>query len=299
MRRVASVLFAVALLAFVLPFAVVSCDGSRVEPTGAELMLRTAPESEGLPPEGVALGELVVAYGGGLATAAFLAFALSLVAAVRAWRAGWAPLAGIVGVAALLFLWTRGSGEAEGVVDVDARLGGFLAGGAGAAGALAAAAVWLAAEPRPSVRPLAPVAAASLLLFGYLFPADRSSIFTSAYADTLDVTRPWDGAFWLLPVLTGVLLLARRDGVPPNLAAFAAGVLAVAGADVGEEAWDVLRDEGLRAAVAAIAFLAGIVTAGAWAVANEWTRLRRPALLPFLAGAALTLAAWLASPANA
>ena len=298
MRRVALVLFALALLAFVLPFAVVSCDGSSVEPTGADLVLRTAPETEGTNRAGADLGELVVAYGGGLATAAFLAFALCLLATVSRWRGGWAPLAGIVGVAALVALWTRGGGETEAIADVDFRLGGFLAGGAGAVGALAAAAVWLRAERRPTVRPLAPVAAASLLLFGYLFPADRSPILTTAYADTLDVTRPWDGAFWLLPVLAGVLLLARRNGLSPNAAAFAVGVLAVAGADVADETWGLLRDEDLQAAVAAIAFLAGIVTAGAWAIAYEWSRLRRPALLPLLAGVALTLVAWLASPAN-
>jgi hypothetical protein len=149
------------------------------------------------------------------------------------------------------------------------------------------------------LRPLAPAVAASLLLFGYLFPAERSSLLTIAYADTLDVTRPWDGLFWLLPVVVGVLLLARRRRLSPGLAAFAVAVLAVAGADVAEEVWSLLRDDALQPGAGAIAFLAGIVTAGAWAVANEWSRLRRPAPVPLIAGVALTLAAWLASPANA
>jgi hypothetical protein len=147
-RRLASLLFTLALFAFVLPFAVVSCEDSRVEPTGADLVLRTAPETEGSIPEGIDLGELVVAYGGGLATAAFLAFALSLLAAVRGWSGGWAPLAALVGVAALVFLKTRG-GNPGGLVDVDARLGGLMAGGAGAAGMLAAAAAWLGKKGGP------------------------------------------------------------------------------------------------------------------------------------------------------
>ena len=88
-RRVAPLAFALALVAFALPFATVSCDDARVEPSGADLVLRTAPETEGRAPEGMELGELVVAYGGGLATAAFLAFALSLLASVRMSRSGW------------------------------------------------------------------------------------------------------------------------------------------------------------------------------------------------------------------
>ena len=83
-RRIVPLAFALALLAFALPFATVSCDESSVEVSGAELVLRIAPEPEGFAaPEGVELGELVVAYGGGLATAAFLAFVLSLLASVR------------------------------------------------------------------------------------------------------------------------------------------------------------------------------------------------------------------------
>jgi hypothetical protein len=297
-HRVAPFAFALALLAFALPFATVSCDDARVEPSGADLLLRTAPETEGQAPEGIDLGELVVAYGGGLATAAFLAFAVSLLAAVRAWGSGWAPLAGGVGVLALLFLKTRGAGGRgpEGIAEVDARIGGFLAAGAGAAGALLAGAVWLGRD-RPPLRPLAPVVAAGLLLFGYLFPSERSPLVVVAYADALDLRRPWDGTFWLLPVLVGVLLLARRHAVSRNLAGFSVGVLAVAAADVADEIWGLLREDDAQPGIAPPAFLAGIVTAGAWAIAHEWRGLRRPALLPLAAGVAVTFAAWLASPA--
>jgi hypothetical protein len=294
--RVAPLAFALSLLAFALPFATVSCDESSVEVSGAELVLRSAPETEGFAaPEGVELGELVVAYGGGLATAAFLAFALGLLATVRMWRSGWAPIAGTVGVAALLFLKTRGG--PEDIADVDARIGGFLAAGAGAAGALAAGAVWLRGG-RPSFRPLAPVVAAGLLLLGYLFPSERSPLVVVAYADTLDLKRPWDGAFWLLPVVVGVLLLARRHAVSRTLAGFAVGVLAVAAADIADEIWGLLREDDAQLGIAPPAFLAGMLTAGAWAITNEWRGLRRPALLPLAAGVAVTLAAWLASPAG-
>ena len=296
-RRIAPLAFALALLAFALPFATVSCDEAQVEASGADLVLRTAPETEGQAADGVVLGELVVAYGGGLATAAFLAFALSLLASIRMWQSGWAPLAGAVGVAALIFLKTRGAGGPENIAEVDARIGGLLAAGAGAAGALAAGAVWLRGS-RPPVRPLAPVLAAGLLLFGYLFPSERSPLVVVAYADTLNVRRPWDGAFWLLPVAVGVLLLARRHAVSRNLAGFAVGVLAVAAAEVADEIWGLVREDDAQPGIAPPAFLAGIVTAGAWVVTNEWRGLRRPALLPLATGVGVTLAAWLASPAG-
>lgn len=296
-RRVTPLAFALALLAFALPFASVSCDDARVEPSGADLVLRTAPETEGRAPDGVALGELVVAHGGGLATAAFLAFALSLLASLRMWRSGWPPLAGAVGFAALIFLKTRGADGPDNIAEVDARIGGLLAAGAGAAGALAAGAVWLRGG-RPTSRPLAPVVAAGFLLFGYLFPSERSPLVVVAYADTLNVRRPWEGAFWLLPVVAGLLLLARRHAVSRTLAGFAVGVLAVAAADVADEIWGLLREDDAQPGIAPPAFLAGIVTAGAWAVTNEWRGLRRPALLPLGAGVAVTLVVWLASPAG-
>jgi hypothetical protein len=298
-RSAASLAFAAAMLAFALPFATVSCDASSVEVSGAELVLRSAPETEGFAaPEGVELGELVVAYGGGLATAAFLAFALSLLAMVRGWAPAWAPLAGVVGIVALVFLRTRGTGGGAGdIADVDARIGGWLAATAGAVGVFAAGAMWLRGA-RPPLRPLAPVVAAAVLLFGYLLPSERTSFLEVAYVDTLNLRRPWDGAFWLLPVLVGIALLARRHGVSRNLAGFSVGVLAVAGADVADEIWDLVREDDAQPGVAAIVFLAGIVTAGAWAVVGELRGLRRPAALPLVAGVALTLVAWLASPAS-
>jgi hypothetical protein len=189
-RRLVPLAFALALLAFALPFATVSCDAARVEASGADLVLRTPPETEGRAPEGIELGELVVAAGGGLATAAFLAFALGLLASARKWGSGWAPFAGVVGVAALVFLKTRGG--PENIAEVDARIGAFLAAGAGAAAALGAGAVWLRGA-RPPLRPLAPVIAAGLVLFGYLFPSERSPLVVVAYADTLNLRRPWDG----------------------------------------------------------------------------------------------------------
>ena len=64
-----------------------------------------------------------------------------------------------------------------------------------------------------------------------------------AYADTLNVRRPWDGAFWLLPVVVGVLLLARRHAVSRTLAGFAVGVLAVAAADIADEIWDLVQED--------------------------------------------------------
>ena len=100
--------------------------------SGADLVLRTTPETEGRVPEGIDLGELVVAAGGGLATAAFLAFALGLLASARMWQSGWAPFAGVVEVAALVFLRTRGG--PEDVAEVDTQSGAFFAAGAGVAG---------------------------------------------------------------------------------------------------------------------------------------------------------------------
>jgi hypothetical protein len=297
MRRAAAGAFAVALFAFGLPFATVSCDDARVEPTGADLVLRSAPDTEGTAPEGIELGELVVAYGGGLATAALLSFALSLLAAVRGWTGGWAALGGLVGVAALVFLKTRGGGG-ETIADVDARVGGMVAAGAGGVGALAAGAIWLRGAARPPLRPLAPVAAAALLLLGYLYPVKRAPPLSFAYADTLDVRNPWDGAFWLLPVLVGIVFLARRHGVSRSLTSFSVGVLAVAGADIADDLWSLWREDEVRAGIAPIAFLAGIVTAGAWAISDQWKQVMRPAPVPLVAGLALALGAWLASPAN-
>ena len=294
MHRLSTAAFAVALLAFVLPFATVSCDGSSVEATGADLVLRTAPESGG----DVPLGELVVAYGGGLATAAFLAFAVALWSAARNWTGAWAAVGGVAGVAALLFLKNRGGGATEGIAEIDARIGGMLAVTAGALGAFAAGAAWLRRE-RPAPRPIAPLIGGGLILFGYLYPSERGPGPGVAYADTLDLRNPWDGAFWLLPVLVGMLLMARRREVSRRLAGFAVGVFAVASADVAHELWTLWHEDNARPGIAPLAFLAGMVLIGAWVAADEWRQLRRPALIPLVAGVALTLVLWLISPANA
>ena len=301
MRPATTAAFAVALFAFVLPFATVSCDESRVEPTGADLVLRSAPETEGAPRADsldLPLGELVVAYGGGLATAAFLAFAMALWSAARSWPGAWSAAGGAVGVAALLFLKTRGGGTTEGIAEVDAQVGGVLAVVAGGLGALGAGAVWLR-RGLPSPRPLAPVVGLALILFGYLFPSERGPVAGVAYADTLDLRNPWDGAFWLLPVVVGVVLAARRRDVSRGLAGFAVGVLAVASADVAHEIWTLWREDDLQPGVAPIAFLVGMVLTGGWVATDEWRQLRRPAPLPLAAGVLLTLVLWLVSPANA
>lgn len=295
MRRLTWLPFAVALLAFLLPFATVSCGGSRVEASGAELVLRSPPETEGSRAATIDLGELVVAYGGGLATAAFLAFAVGLVGAARGWTLGWAALAGLVGVAALVFLKTRGGGGGpEGVADVDARLGGVLAVVAGAAGAAVAGAVLLREERRPPLRPLTPVVAAGLLLFGYLYPSDRAPLPSFTYADSLDVRHPWEGVFWLLPVLAGILLLARRDALPRRLAAFSVGVLAVVAVHLVDQLRELWEDD--QVGLAPVAFLTGTVTAGVWAAAAEWRGLRRPAALWLALGVATALVALVVGP---
>jgi hypothetical protein len=294
-RRFVWVPFAVALLAFALPFATVSCDGSSVEASGADLVLRTAPETQGRPAQ-VDLGELVVSYGGGLATAAFLAFALGVLAAARPSSAGWAALGGLVGVAALVFLRSRdGETGAQDVVEVESELGGFLAAGAGAVAAASAAAVWIG-RGRPVLAPALPVAAAGLVLLGYLLPSERTPVYSFAYADTLNVRRPWEGAFWLLPVVLALLLLRKRSALPRALAAFSVGALAVVGADVADETWRLWRDDDVRPGLAPLAFLAGIVAAGAWAVVAEWRQLRRPAPLPLVAGVGLALLCRVAAP---
>jgi hypothetical protein len=294
MRRLSTAAFAVALSAFVLPFATVSCDESSVEPTGADLVLRTAPENGG----DVPLGELVVAYGGGLGTAAFLAFAVALWSAARNWTGAWAAAGGVVGVAALLFLKNRGGGTTEGITEVEARIGGVLAVTAGALGAFAAGAAWLQRE-RPAPRPIAPLIGGGLVLVGYLYPSERGPGPDVAYADTLDLRNPRDGAFWLLPVLVGALLMARRRDVSRRLAGFSVGVLAVASADVAHELWTLWREDDARPGIAPLVFLAGMMLTGAWAAADEWRQLRRPAPIPLAAGVALTLVLWLVSRANA
>ncbi|HEU6445109.1 MAG TPA: hypothetical protein VFL61_08645 [Gaiellaceae bacterium] len=288
MRRFAWVPFAVALAAFALPFAAVSCDGLRAEPSGADLVLRTPPETTGRSPQRLDLGSLVVAYGGGLATAAFLAFALALLAALRPWDAGWPVLGTLTGLASLLFLKTRSAGGAEGAFDVEIREGAYLAFGAGLAGLAVGAAAWLR-EGRPEIRPVAPLAGALLVLFGYLYPSNGRAGIDTAYADTLNIREPWKAAFWLLPVVVATALLAQRRRLGAALAAFALGVFAVAGSEAAQAVWS-------GAGIGPVALLAGVTVGAAWAVAVQWAERRRPARLWLVAGIAVALGGWVLRP---
>jgi hypothetical protein len=76
------------------------------------------------------------------------------------------------------------------------------------------------------------------------------------------------------------------------------GILAVVAVDLADEIQQLVRDDNGQPGIAPIAFLAGVITAGLWAIASEWLQLRRPPLIPFGAGLALSIAAWLASPAS-
>jgi len=278
MQRVPIPAFALALAAFVLPFATVSCGELQVEPSGAELVLRTTPETEGANPDRLELGGVVTSFGGGLATAAFLAFALALVASVRSWGDGWVLLAGIVGLSSLLFLKTRGGGGAEGVISVDARFGAWLSAGAAATGALAAGTTWLR-EQRPPLRPFAPLLGVALLLVGYLLPADRSPLVSFAYADSLTIREPWLSAFWLLPVAVGITVLARRGSVTRELSTVALSVFAPTGIIVGHEIWTLWREDGVQAGPAPFVFLAGIAVS-VWSAGSRRGRAERPAEPP-------------------
>ena len=282
MRRFTWVPFAVALLAFVLPFATVSCDQLHVETSGAELVLRASPETQGPNEEGVELGGLVVEFGGGLATASFLAFALALVASLRGWSPGWVPLCGLAGIAALAFLETRtGGAAAGGVVDVDARFGAVLAAGTAALGALAGALTWLRTGGAPSLRPFTPVLGAGLLVLGYLLPSNRSDAFNVAYADSLNVRDPHSAALWVLAPAVGMLLLARRRTLTRLVASLALGVLTVAGIAVSEDIWSASRDDRLKPGIASFVLLAGVLVSGRFAarVARR-DRAGRPVAAP-------------------
>lgn len=274
MRRFSSISFAVALAAFVLPFTTVSCDELRVEASGADLILRTNPETEGANPERLELGRLVTSFGGGLATAAFLAFALALFAVVRTWGDGWVLLAGAAGLVALLCLKTRGGGATESTITVDSRMGAWLSAVAAAAGALAVGIPWLR-ESRPPLRPSAPLVGATLLLVGYLLPSDRSPIASSAYADSLTVREPWRSAFWLLPVAVGIAVLALRLSISHELSTVALGVFVPTGIVVAHEIVMLWRDE-LRPGAAPFLFLAGMLIS-AWWVGARRARAGRPA----------------------
>jgi hypothetical protein len=278
-RRYAWVPFAVALAAFVLPFATVSCGELHVEPSGADLVLHTPPETEGSNPQGIDLGALVVAHGGGLATAAFLAFALALLASVRAWDDGWALLGAITGVTALLVLKTRTGGSAEGVIEVDASAGAFLAAGAAAVGALLLAPRTLRTASSLA-RPAAPFAGALLVLAGYLLPAQRSAVISASYADSLTVRQPWISAFWLLPVAASLVLLARRRELTPDLSTVTLAVFAPTAVVFVHEIWMLWRDEARQPGVGPFLMLGGIVLSAAWAFSARRGRAGRPAGTP-------------------
>ncbi len=275
MRQFPSISFAVALAAFTLPFATVSCNEIRVEPSGADFVLRADPETEGANPDRLEIGRLVTSYGGGLATAAFLAFTLALIAAARRWGDGWVLLGGVAGLLALLFLKTRGGGAAGGTISIDVRAGAWLSAGAGATGALSAGIAWIRSS-RPALTPFLPLLGAMLLLVGYLLPADRSAVVSSAYADSLSVREPWFSLFWLLPVAMGIAVLARRRSVPADLSIVALGVLAPTSIVVGQEIWRLWRDDGVQPGAAPFVFLAGIVLS-AWSARSRRARVGRPA----------------------
>jgi hypothetical protein len=278
-RRFVWVPFAVALTAFVLPFATVSCGPLVTEPTGAELVLRSPPETRSSTSERAEIGQLVLAYGGGLATAAFIAFAFALVAGVRGW-AGWPAAGGMAGVVALLALRFRDSGLPAGAgadVTVDTRVGAFIAAVAGALGALIAAVVWLREERRDPVAPIIPGIGATLIVIGYLMPSDRSEHAPHAYADSLDLRHPWRAAFWLLPVAVGALLWARRRTLTRDLSTVALGVLGPTGVVVSYDVWRLWREEGTQPGLARYSLLAGIVLSALWAYAVKRGRAGWPA----------------------
>lgn len=273
MRRFAWVPFAAALAAFVLPFATVSCESSRVEPTGADLVLRTAPQTNG--PDGARLGSVVLAAGGGLATAAFLAFALAGIGSLRAWNGGWIVLAGAAGVLALVVLRTRGGGAGDGLVDVDASAGAFVAGLAASAGALAAIPAWLSTRP---ARPYAPAAGLVLIVAGYLLPAERTAVLDVSYADSLDVREPWRGLFWLLPVAAGVVIVARRSSIAGDLASVTLAVLAPCALITFHEVWRIARDDRTELGAGPMLMLLGMALCGTWAaLAARTAPAARPA----------------------
>lgn len=263
MRRFLWIPFAVALLAFALPFATVSCDTQSVEPSGADFVLRSPPDTEGPNENGFDLGGLVVAYGGGLATASFLAFALALVGALRSWHPGWVPLCGLVGIASLVLLKTRPGGG--GVVDVDVRFGALLAAGAAAVGALAGMVVWLRSDGAPALRPFTPVLGAGLLVLGYLLPSYESDLLNVTYADSLDLREPRLDTLWILAPAAGVLLLARRRTLTQRIALLALGILALAGIALSEDIWSAWRDEQLEPAAGSFVLLAGVLISSAFA----------------------------------
>lgn len=265
MRRASSAAFAVALLAFTLPFAAVSCEGSSVDATGADLVLRTEPEAEG----SVDIGSFVVAYAGGLATAAFLALALALFSVVRRWGDAWTALCGLAGITALLVLKWRSAGAGGELATVDVRVGGFLAVAAALLGVAALGPAWVK-------RPSAPAVGAVLMVAGYLLPGERSELLTSSYADSLNVREPWTSLFWLLPVVMGVLLVLRRERLGGDLATVALCVLGPVGLVALHDVWRIWQDGQVEAQPGVFLLLAGMAVSAAWVVSRR-ARAARPA----------------------
>jgi hypothetical protein len=306
--------FAVALAGFVLPFATVSCGDVKVEPSGADLVLRSAPEPECVGPDDTCpdeesasdfeldLGEFVVELAGGLATAAFLGFVFALVLARIGTRRGWTTLAAAVGVASLVFLGTRdyglaGSGPDERAVVTESGAGYWLALGGGALGALAAGFGWIR-EGRQSLRPFLPVLGAGLLLLGYLLPWQPSEETSTAYADLLDLRHPWLALFGVLMVAAGLAVAARRRDVSPTLASLGLGILVPAGVAAAQWIWRDLRVEGLQPGLSQFVVLAGAAITSVFAARQLRSEERSDGVrgLFVLAGAVVLVGAAFVSP---
>jgi hypothetical protein len=132
LRNGPAVLFAAAVLAFLLPFGTASCNGERVEFTGLELATMRVPADPAPPPE--ADGDLaaeVESEGGPYALLALVLALGGLVSAVTKDRGG--GFACGAGFALLVLLFNVGESEPE----VHARGGYWLAlGSVAGAGAL-------------------------------------------------------------------------------------------------------------------------------------------------------------------
>lgn len=275
MRRLTWLPFAVALFAFVLPFATVSCGQVSVEPTGADLVLRTPPETQD--PDDPGIGRVVVDFGGGLATVAFLAFAFALVASARDWGYAWVTLAGFTGVAALVVLKMRGGGGGGAVVEVDAGVGGFLAGLAGTAGAVAVLSVW---TRKQRVRANLPAAGLVAIVAGYIAPAWQTELLASSYADTLNVREPWRGLFWLLPIAAAASLVVRRDLLTRDLSTVALAVYGPTAVVTVHDLWRSSQDDRAEPGPGPFLVLLGLGLSGWFALRARRGPTARPARAP-------------------
>ena len=111
-RSASPLLFALVGLAFLLPFATVSCDGARTTFTGAQLVAHTVPQGGKVaePPDcSTEISRCVERSGSGVATAALLAAALGFVLGIVGARRGpgWCAAAGL---AAVLLLGAKAVG---------------------------------------------------------------------------------------------------------------------------------------------------------------------------------------------